>query len=234
MISKLKTRFMNQTIKKHLSSALSILKEKDPQRVIVIGGECSVSLAPFKYMINKYGSDNVAMIWIDAHPDLTLPGDPGENAIAFHEMPVSHILNLKGCDEGIMKMMPENGNLKLKNHLYLGLRASSEAAANRIKEFNLEKLTPEEFRAHPNKLNEFIKKSGCSKVIVHLDLDVLEPSDLYCAVGKDANGMLVKELVDSMNRISSSAEVVALTIAEHMPLIQIKMREMFNEFSIFK
>lgn len=147
--------------------------KKNPQRVIVIGGECSVSLAPFKYMINKYGSDNVAMIWIDAHPDLTLPGDPGENAIAFHEMPVSHILNLKGCDSEIMKMMPNNGNLKMKNHLYLGLRAYSETAGNRVKELNLEKLSPDEFRSNPEKLNEFIKKSGCSKVVVHLDLDVL-------------------------------------------------------------
>lgn len=223
-----------QTIKNQLTNAMSILKEKDPKRVIVIGGECSVSVAPFKYMIDKYGPDNVAMIWIDAHPDLILPGNGEENRQGFHEMPIPHIMGLKGCDENIMKILPANGNLKPSNHLYVGLHIIGDIETNRIKEFNLQKMSPEDFRSNPEKLNEWIKKTGCSKVVVHLDLDVLEPSDLFCAVGKEPNGMYIKEVIDCVNRISSSADVVAFTIAEHMPLIQMRMQKMFNQFSIFK
>ena len=74
----------------------------------------------------------------------------------------------------------------------------------------------------------------CKKFLVHLDLDVLDPEDLYCAVAHDPNGMLVKEVIDAMNRISSIVDVVAFTIAEAMPQVQMRMKNMFKNFSIFK
>lgn len=42
------------------------------------------------------------MIWFDAHPDITIPEDI-EDGRGFSEMPVSHIMGLKGCDPEILK-----------------------------------------------------------------------------------------------------------------------------------
>ena len=55
-------------------AALDILNIERPDKIITLGGECSVSVAPFTYLANKYKED-IAMVWIDAHPDITLPGD---------------------------------------------------------------------------------------------------------------------------------------------------------------
>lgn len=44
------------------------------------------------------------------------------------------------------------------------------------------------------------------------------------------NGMLAKEIIDAINRISNNVEIVAFTIAEAMPQIQMKMKKMFSEF----
>lgn len=49
----------------HLRSALAILAEHDPDRVTTLGGDCSVSMAPFSYLIDKYG-DDLAIMWIDS------------------------------------------------------------------------------------------------------------------------------------------------------------------------
>lgn len=38
---------------------------EEPDRIITIGGNCMVSLAPFDYLHGKY--KNVGIIWIDAH-----------------------------------------------------------------------------------------------------------------------------------------------------------------------
>lgn len=64
-------------------AALEMLCATDPGRIVTLGGECSVSVVPFTYLAEKYGGD-VAMVWIDAHPDITLPGDPypGYHAMA--------------------------------------------------------------------------------------------------------------------------------------------------------
>ncbi len=36
-----------------LRSALAIIQEHEPARITTVGGECSVSMAPFSYLINK-------------------------------------------------------------------------------------------------------------------------------------------------------------------------------------
>ena len=62
------------TIAAQTRAAVAMLKAENPGRVITLGGECSVSVPPFTYLAEKYGGD-VAVLWIDAHPDITLPGD---------------------------------------------------------------------------------------------------------------------------------------------------------------
>lgn len=179
--------YARQAIIQHIQSALSILEKENPSRIIVIGGECAVSLAPFKYMIEKYGSDNIGMIWFDAHPDITVPDDLQECDRGFSEMPVSHIMGLKGCDPEIMKFFSEKGNLKPSNFAHIGLRVLNQTQEQRIKDLNLRGFKPEEFRSNPEKLDEWIKQTKCKKFLVHLDLDVLDPEDLYCSVAHYPN-----------------------------------------------
>lgn len=225
--------FARQAIIKQASSALSILEDKNPSRIIVIGGECAVSLAPFKYIINKYGSDNVGMIWFDAHPDITIPEDI-QDGRGFSEMPVSHIMGLKGCDPEIMKIFDGKGNLNPSKFTYVGLRWLQPVHELKIKELNLHNITVEDCRKNPEKIEDWIKQSKCSKFVVHLDLDVLEPSDLFCAACADPNGILVKEFVDAINRINNNAEIIAFTIAETMPKMEMRMKNMLKEVSLFK
>jgi arginase len=68
-----------------LRSALAIIQEHEPARITTVGGECSVSMAPFSYLINMHG-DDLAILWIDSHPDM----GTGETAYpGFHAMVVS-------------------------------------------------------------------------------------------------------------------------------------------------
>ncbi|SQC36362.1 arginase [Helicobacter fennelliae] len=60
-------------LQKQTKSALQILRDKNPDRILTLGGECATSIAPFSYLADKYKGDCVALIWLDAHPDLGLP-----------------------------------------------------------------------------------------------------------------------------------------------------------------
>ncbi len=53
-----------------------MLRVSNPDKIVTLeGGECSVSVVPrLPILLKKYDND-VAVIWIDAHPDITLPGD---------------------------------------------------------------------------------------------------------------------------------------------------------------
>ncbi len=81
-------------IMKQLEATFTILDEHGPDRVLVLGGECAVSVAPFTWMAGRLDGD-VAMIWIDAHPDITLPGDSYEG---FHAMAAAACMGLGDAD----------------------------------------------------------------------------------------------------------------------------------------
>ncbi|HEY6740920.1 MAG TPA: arginase family protein [Lapillicoccus sp.] len=68
-----------------LRAALAILREHRPDRITTLGGECSVSLAPFSHLLSRYG-DDLAILWVDSHPDM----GTGTTAYpGFHAMVVS-------------------------------------------------------------------------------------------------------------------------------------------------
>jgi arginase len=59
-------------ILEQLVGALEVIHEYDPARIPTLGGECSVSVAPFSELARRYG-DDLAMVCIDSHPDIRTP-----------------------------------------------------------------------------------------------------------------------------------------------------------------
>jgi hypothetical protein len=48
---------------RQLRSALAIISEYEPARITTVGCECSVSMAPFSYLIDRHGAD-LAIAWV--------------------------------------------------------------------------------------------------------------------------------------------------------------------------
>lgn len=101
-------------------AALEKLRENAPDKIVTLGGECSVSVAPFTYLAGKY-PDDVAMVGIDAHPDINLPGDEYKG---YHAMALTACMGMG--DEEIMKLLP--GKVDVSNVLIAGLRAWEKTA----------------------------------------------------------------------------------------------------------
>jgi arginase len=74
-----------QVILTQLARALEVIRQHDPARIVTLGGECAVSVAPFSELANNYG-DDLAIIWIDSHPDI---GTPASQYPGFHAMAVA-------------------------------------------------------------------------------------------------------------------------------------------------
>jgi arginase len=83
-----------------LRSALAIIQEHEPARMTTVGGESSVSMAPFSYLVNMHG-DDLAILWIDSHPDM----GTGETAYpGFHAMVVSALTG--HGDQELLEILP--------------------------------------------------------------------------------------------------------------------------------
>lgn len=69
--------------------------------------------------------------------------------------------------------------------------------------------------------------------MIHFDLDVLDPNEIIAAVGVSPNGMKINEAVRIINDIAKEKEIVGFTIAEHMPRIEIMLKNMMADLSLF-
>lgn len=199
--------------------ALRLLRQNNPDRIVTLGGECAVSVVPFTYLADKY-KDDAAVIWIDAHPDITLSGDV---YAGFHAMAVTALMG-----EGDKKIMAElPAKINPDKILLLGVRNwERDEIKERQRKYGLRHLTKEEIIRRPSAIREWLDASGVSKVMIHFDMDVLDPAEIVAAVGTDPEGMKIDEVVAVINEIAASKEVVGLTVAEAMPRTAIRLKNM--------
>ena len=213
-------------ILKQTKEALNIIKELNPDKILTLGGECSVSVVPFTYLAEKYNND-IAVIWIDAHPDITLPEDKTYNG--YHAMAVTAIMG-KG-DKDIISTLP--AQITPDKILFVGLRDwEREEIKKRQKEYNMKHLTPDEVSENSSKILEWIKNTGVKHVVIHFDMDVLEPNEIIPAVGVVPDGMKINEVIRVINDISKEYDIAGLTVAEPMPRIAIKLRNMLKQLPL--
>lgn len=208
-------------------AALEILKAENPDKIVTLGGECSVSVVPFTYLADKY-ADDVAMIWIDAHPDITLPGDvyPG-----YHAMAVTACMGLG--NENIISKLP--AKIDPEKILLIGIRDwERDEIKERQQQYGITHLTPEDVRENSDAVSEWLKSCGASKVVIHFDMDVLDPMEIIAAVGTVPNGMKIAEVVRMINDIAHEKEIVGLTVAEPMPRTAIRIKNMLSQLPLLK
>lgn len=208
--------------------ALSTLRIANPDKVVTLGGECSVSVPVFTYLANKYNGD-VAIVWVDAHPDITLPEDDYNG---YHAMALSVCMGMG--DKEIVGQLPTKispeaiclGGLRDCEYPYI---------EKRVEELGLTHYSPHQLAGTSQPVIDWLKKSGKSKVMIHFDMDVMDPADILAAVADGPEGGLkLNEVVRLINDIASSNEVIALTVAEPMPRLAIRLKNMLAQLPLIK
>ena len=208
-------------------AALDILDIEKPDRIVTLGGECSVSVVPFTWLASKY-PDDVAVIWIDAHPDITLPGDVYP---AYHAMAVTALMG--DGDKKILGQLP--AKIDPSRILFVGLRDwERDEIKVRQNEYGIKHLTPEETVSGSEKVIEWLRNTGASNVVIHFDMDVLDPNEIIAAVGVVPDGMKIAEVVRVINDVAKEKNLVGLTVAEPMPRTAIILKEMLNQLPLLK
>ena len=207
-------------------AALDTLRIANPDKVVTLGGECSVSVPVFSYLADKHKGD-VAIVWIDAHPDITLPGDDYNG---YHAMALTACMGMG--DKNIVGQLP--ASVPPAAVCLAGLRECEYPyIEKRVSEFGLAHYSPQQLAGSSQPVIEWLKMSGKSKVMIHFDMDVMDPADILAAVADGpAGGLKLNEVVRLINDIASYKDLVALTIAEPMPRLAIRLKNMLGELPL--
>lgn len=215
-----------------IRTAQNAIEENRPDRIITIGGNCLVSQAPFDYLHGFY--PDAGIIWIDAHPDVSMAKDGYPNA---HAMVLGALL---GKGEKSMVEMLKNPPFKPNELLYVGLQGLHDYQAQFLDELGVNyKIQTEKFLTG-EEIATFTEKFD--HILVHLDIDVLNPQYFHSTyfanpelVGDGSGGgrMRLDQLSQILQTISRSSDIVGFTVAEYLPFDEERLSKMFGSLELF-
>jgi len=225
-------------IKRQLNTAFDIIQEYSPQKIVTLGGDCLVSLAPFSYLSEKY-KENFAILWLDAHPDVMTPKEYANSH--------AHVLGaLMGNGDKDLTSIVKNP-VNPSKVLIAGINNPTLYEALFLKEHNICTYSPNEIKKdNCKKLENWIKKENIKHLAIHFDLDVLNYHNfrsLYFSNpnAKDsefdgiAKGKLeIAEVLNIIKFADINTQIVGLSIAEHLPWDAINLKAMLNELPLLK
>ncbi|TBL71067.1 arginase family protein [Paenibacillus thalictri] len=229
-----KGTYARADVLEQLRHAFTILHKHQPDRVVVLGGDCGVELAPIAYLNEKYNGD-LAILWVDSHPDVKLP----DHYIGQHAHVLAALLGVG--DEEFIASVPK---LVEPDHvLYVGLNEWSAEEEKVMNQFQLNAVTPEELVNDSSAVLNWLEKLRPSKVFIHFDLDVLDLREfrsLLAAYPETYEEMLRKApkassmetIIRVLQDVAKAHDIAGLGITEHFPWDAYRLQNMLQRLPL--
>ena len=208
------------------------ISKENPDRIITIGGNCMVSLAPFDYLHGKY--KKVGIIWIDAHPDVSTLNDGYPNA---HAMVLGSLL---GHGAAQLTREIKNSLFKPDEIFYIGLQPLHDYQEKYLDDMGVKYKVQDKTFVTSSEINDFIGRFD--HILIHFEIDVLDEHFFHSTyfanselVGDGAGGgkMTIEKLSEVLRLITENTDVVGFTIAEYLPFDEHRLHKMFAEINLF-
>ncbi|KVD46825.1 arginase [Burkholderia sp. ABCPW 11] len=213
-----------------LRQARQLIDKHQPDRIVILGGDCLVDLAPFAYLNERYDGD-LAVLWVDSHPDIMTP----EQFFNAHAMVLGNLLGQGDADFVKAVARP----IEPQNVMFAGLHDPSEWEATEMSRLGLRNVGPAQLATEGSKpVLEWFESTGAKHLAIHFDLDVLDPAlfhallfakpglpeDAYAGVARGE--MTIEQVVRLLREVAAVADVVGLGIAEHLPWDALALKNM--------
>jgi arginase len=211
-------------ILEQLASALEVVRRHEPARILTVGGECSVSVAPFSELARRYGED-LAIVWIDAHPDV---GTPKSEYPGYHAMAVATLIG--HGDPDAQELLP--ANVSPEQVALVGLHSWDEDDFPNIAEWGIRSFAPDELRGSTRPLLEWIAATGCSHVAIHFDVDAVDSNEIVLGLGMEPDGLTSTEVRRIVADVEGAVDAVGFTIAEFIPRQVMHLRQIVDGFPL--
>lgn len=194
-----------------LLDACRVLQAYDPDRILTIGGDCGVEIAPVSFLNQKY-DQTLTVLWLDAHGDLNTPSSSPSSH--FHGMPLRVLLGEGTTDivnQAFSTLRPEQVFLIGAREFDLPERSFIEQKTLSI--FSAERIN----NGDSDQLFSMLDKAGCDKLYIHLDLDVIEPEEFPYVACPTSGGIQTDRLKDLLVSLRSNFDIVGCSVLEFLP-----------------
>lgn len=222
--------------------ARRLIDKHRPDRLVVLGGDCLVDLAPFAYLNERYGGD-LAVLWVDTHPDVITPNESGHG----HTMVLGNLLG-EGDAEFLQAV---ERPLKPRNVMFAGRRDTSEGfpeilakETEMFERLGLRTAGPAALADTSEPVLDWLRSIGAKHLAIHFDLDVLDPTLFRSLLFSNpdpsvppvdtypSGKMTMEQVVRLLSDVSKAVDVVGLGITEHLPWDSLALKTMLSRLPL--
>jgi arginase len=174
---------------------------------IVLSGNCGVALGT----VTGCGADKIGVVWFDAHGEATTP----ETTISgfLDGMPISTLLGRAW--QTLARTVPGFAPVPGERIVLFGARQVEEAECKLLDEAGVQRVsTVEQLMRGLSSLAKLV-----DQIYLHVDLDVLDPTEATANQWTPPNGITLRTLLDGITVVRKHAKVVALGIASYDPAV---------------
>jgi len=165
---------------------------------VVIGGDCGVSSAAVAHAVDRRG--DLALVWFDAHPDLNSPESSPSGAYAGM----------------VLRSIIDDELVPAGRVLLAGARSWDPGEDAFAAEAGIRSLTVDEL-SDPKALVDAVAATGAESVYLHIDLDVLDPSELAGLLDPEPFGLGAAALAAAIKALRERFALAGATIAAYAP-----------------
>ena len=179
----------------------------DTEVVLTVGGDCGVALAPIAWAVRS--SPELAVVWIDAHPDLNTPASSPSGA--FSGMVLRAVLG-----EGEPGLSLAEGAVAPGRVVVVGARSFDAAEDEAVEAMGITTLSVDDLR-DPDALAAAVRATGADSVYIHVDVDALDPAELAGNAHPEPFGFALAELTAAITRLRADLPLVGASLAGYSP-----------------
>lgn len=216
-----KMKYLDEVVHANLELANKVYEALESNAIpVVIGGDHSLALGSIAGVSKYYGSDELAVVWVDAHGDInTSCTSPSGN---IHGMPLAASMNIG--DDSLTTILFEGQKVKPENVFILAARDLDKGEVDLISKHNLNVWDIKTIRTKGLDLviEEFLDKlvkTSAKNVHFSFDIDCLDPEYVPGTGTPVEEGLTFLEGKQIINSILETKLVKSLDFVEFNPAL---------------
>lgn len=193
---------------------------QNDQFPFVLGGDHSIGIGSVSGASEKFGADDLGLIWIDAHTDInTQDTTPTGN---IHGMSIASLLSYG--NEELMSICGQKPKIKPENIIYVAARDIDEGEAEIIKQNNISVIHMNEIISKGmdyaiNHLKELLDDLKVENIYLSVDIDVLDPQIAPGTGVPVPHGINKDQLLTFIDIIAKTGKIKGAELVEVNPLL---------------